>query len=198
MKGLLRLLSSQCPDHVRSLEYDPSTLTESHTLLQNRRRKKHTTLPLWSQECSFQEYANRHRYVCFFVVQGHSSNYFSNHCLQLRKRLAEDYHDVMTTFLMNIGDKNSSCDDTIFCHGTGFAAIPATPLLLSMLNVNQVPTIIILDNATGQKISRDAMIAMEWNDAHSVINAWQKGKSGLSFAQKTIAVATLQSDCIIL
>jgi hypothetical protein len=119
----------------------------------------------------------------------------------LRKRLAEDYHDVMTTFLIFLGDTvggQESSEENMFCQGTSFAILPASAVLLSMININQVPAIVILDTATGQRISRDAMLAMEWNDPHSVVNAWQRGKTGLDCTQKILAVASFQSDCCIL
>lgn len=204
VKGLLRMITSQCPEHARVFPYDPLTINESHSLLQNRRRRRKLNQTLGSEEIPLLQLANRHRYICFFVVQNYSSNLYSNHCLMLRKRLAEDYHDVMTTLLITVGNttgtRTTSHDDDIFCQGTGFASIPASSLLLSMLNITHVPTILILETSSGQKISRDAMLAMEWNDPHHVINAWQKGNSGLTFAQKVLAIATLQSEehCIIL
>lgn len=197
LKGLLRLISSQCQEEVRAFEYDTSALAESHTLLQNRRRRRPGPTHLGSQLSSFEELVNCHRYVCFFVVQANASNFYSKHCLMLRKRLAEDYHDVMTTFLITAGGQESS-NDNVFCQGTGFATLPASPILFTMMNINHVPTVVILDTATGQSISRDAILAMEWNDPHCVINAWQRGKSGLDCMQKILAVATLQSDCVIL
>jgi hypothetical protein len=204
LKGLLRLLSSQCQEEVRAFEYDPMALTDSHAVLQNRRRRRpySSTQLLLSQTSSFEELVNRHRYVCFFVIQGNASNFYSKHCLMLRKRLAEDYHDVMTTFLIAPGDRSATggqeSHDNLFCKGSGFATLPASAVLLSMININQVPAIVILDTSTGQRISRDAMLAMEWNDPHSVINAWQRGKSGLDCTQKILAVASFQSDCCIL
>ena len=116
----------------------------------------------------------------------------------LRKRLAEGYHDVMTIFVITLGNDTGSIDENLFCQGTGFAYLPSSPMLLSMLNIDQVPTLVILDTSSGQKLSRDSMIAVEWNDAHSVINSWQKGGSGLSLSQKVLAIVTLQSDCVIL
>jgi hypothetical protein len=104
----------------------------------------------------------------------------------------------MTTFLVPVGNETTSIEENLFCHGTGFACLPPLPMLLSILNISQVPSLVILDASSGQKLSRDAMIAVEWNDAHSVINAWQKGQSGLSLPQKLLAMATLQSDCVIL
>lgn len=198
LTGLLRLVSSQCPDHVRLIQFDPVVLTESHALLQNRRRKRQSNLLRLSEESSFESLCRRHRYVCFFAVQGNSSNFYSNHCLLLRKRLAESYHDVMTTFVITLGNEPTSMDENLFCQGTGFASLPPSPMLLSILNINQVPSLVILDTSSGQKLSQDAMIAVEWNDAHSVINAWQKGESGLTLCQKVLAIACLQSDCVIL
>lgn len=145
----------------------------------------------------FEELVCRHRYACFFFIQGNPSQFYSSHCLTLRKRLAEDYHDVMTIFLVVIGDYADPSTDDAFCQGTGFALLPSTPILLSVLNITQVPAAVVLDSGTGQKMSKDAMLAIEWSDPQSVINAWQRGKSGLDCTQKALAVASLQTDCAI-
>lgn len=199
LKGILRLISSQYPQEILTFEHDPTLLAESQTNLQNRRRRKRPfNRQHPSQPSTFDELVNRYRYVCFFFVQGNPSHFYSIHCLTIRKRLAAEYHDVMTTFLVNVGASASGPgDDSIFCQGTGFAVLPPTPVLLSMLNISQVPVAIVFETATGQRISRDAMLAMEWNDPQSVINAWQRGKSGLDCTQKALAIASLQTDCVV-
>ena len=199
LKGILRLISSQYPDPIPTYEHDATMLAESQTIMQNRRRKRPNSTLLPNQMATFEELVNRHRYACFFFIQGNPSRFYSSHCLKLRKRLSEDYHDVMATFLVTVGGNAASTDATgdVFCQGTGFSSLPSTPILLSLLNINQVPVAVVLEKATGHKISRDAMLAMEWNNPQSVINAWQRGKSGLDCTQKALAVASMQSDCTL-
>jgi hypothetical protein len=62
------------------------------------------------------------------------------------------------------------------------------------LNVTQVPSLVIIDSTTGRPLSTDAALAIEWNEPHRVINAWQRKSSGLSLSQKMFSVLTLQSD----
>lgn len=194
LKSILRLVASRQSEDLDCFEYNSDVLSASHSTLMKRRRRKHHDLPVPNHSASFEHLATRHQYVCFFVVQGNASNFYSNHCLLLRRRLSQDYHDVMTTFLLSMGDDTSV---GIFCEGTGFSHLPSTPTVRSLLNISQVPCVIVVDVKTGQKMPQDAMLAMEWNDAHTVINSWQRGRSGLSCTQKMLAVAALQSNCII-
>jgi hypothetical protein len=93
---------------------------------------------------------------------------------------------------------NQLPEESSFMHGTGFAALGSTPVLMSLLNVTQVPTIVIIDSDTGRPLSRDSALAIEWNDPHDCLNAWQAGGSGLTACQKGFSLATFQSDCAIL
>lgn len=196
LKGILKLVSSQCRDQqLQVFQHDPQSLAESQTLMTNRRRVTKRSIPP-SQHLTFEQLVQRHRYVAFFFIQGNSSNYFSPHCLLLRNRLAQGYHDVMTTFVMPLSDDTED-PDFLFCQGTGFAVLPPSSVVLSMLNITQVPYLAVLETATGQRKDSDAMLAMEWNDPHAVINMWQRGKSGLSCTQKILAVASCQSQCVI-
>jgi hypothetical protein len=194
LTGMLRLIKSQCTGDICCFDYEHAVLIESQIFLQKRRRRSPGHPVVYSQTRSFEELATRHRYVCFMVIQGNASNFYSQHCLFLRKRLSQDFHDVMTTFLVSLGDEQAG---GIFCRGTGFCHLPETLAIRSLLNVSQVPYLAIVDTTTGEKMSQDAMLAMEWNDAHRVINSWQRGRSGLTCTQKMMAVATLQSSCVI-
>jgi len=221
LKGLLKMISSQCSknnnNNLRSYDYDFMTLIESQSILKKKRKRTRrnrshspaTTIPYY-QRRSFDDMATQHRYVCFFVIQGNTSNFYSNHTLSLRRRLSQEYHDVMTTFLVSLDsgsslgrggdedDDEENTNETVdnFCQGTGFCYLPERkiPLLRSMLNISQVPSIVILNVTTGQKLSDEAMLAMEWNDSHTVINAWQKGQSGLTCMQKMMAILTFQGN----
>jgi len=112
---------------------------------------------------SFGEALKRHRFVAFFVVQGYSTvdarhkethRYYSAHTLGLRALLATEYHDVLTTLVLDVGNNNNNsyldatafCDEETgeatasycgnnsnndnntpsfpFCRGTGFAVVP--------------------------------------------------------------------------
>jgi hypothetical protein len=90
-------------------------------------------------------------------------------------------------------------DNLLFCLGTGFALFQHSCSLMTMLNITKLPSVLILDSTTGRIVSHhDALLAMEWNDSHSVINSWQQGKSGLSCLQKLFATLTCESTCIIM
>ena len=170
---------------------------------------------------TFAELSQRHKFVCFFILQ-EGPVYYSKHVMELRKRLSLHYNDCMTIFVVNLNNnKNNNHrdgeDDTssktasrksvnLFSHfgnGTGFTYIRPTSssvsIFMTLLNVTQVPTIIIFDTSTGRPISADAKLALEWNEPHDVLQAWHVGHSGLTTCQKLFAVATCQSsDCTIL
>jgi hypothetical protein len=196
LKGLLKMLNFDDPLHF--LHFDALQLNETQTILERRRKKvrnreMRATDDYSSDKFTFQQLVARNRFVCFFIVQG-SGNYHSIHTLNLRKKLAMDYHDSMTTFLISLDGKES---DNSFCEGTGFAIFPFFPMATRLLNVTQVPAIVVIDSTTGRPLSSDAALAVEWNDPHFVINAWQRKKSGLSCSQKAFSVLTFQSTCTI-
>jgi hypothetical protein len=47
---------------------------------------------------------------------------------------------------------------------------------MSLLNVTQLPTIVIIDSNTGRPLFRDSALAIEWNDPHDCLNAWQAAR----------------------
>ena len=105
------------------------------------------------------------------------------------------------------GTSSASRNVNLFSHfgtGTGFTYIRLQPtsslsIAMALLNVTQVPTIIVFDTSTGRPISSDAKLALEWNEPHDVLQSWHVGHSGLTTCQKLLAVATCQSgDCTIL
>lgn len=72
---------------------------------------------------SYEEIIDKHRFVCFFVIQGRNRirgrsndnnnnkstattsycSYYCKHTLNLRKIIATEYHDVMSTFVIDTG-----------------------------------------------------------------------------------------------
>ena len=119
----------------------------------------------------------------------------------------------MTVFVVNLnydrqtetgsdGQDIFSQNDNLWSHfgrGTGFTSLPTSSVLMTLLNITQVPTLVVIDTSTGRPISSDAVLALEWNDPHDVLQAWHTGSSGLNCWQKLLALATFQSDdCTIL
>jgi hypothetical protein len=192
---ILRMIEPHYPDALPVFEYNEQLLSETQITLRNRRKRRVESMHPPSH--SFTDLVRRHRFVCFFVVQPGSGSYYSSHDLLLRKRLATGFHDSMTLFVVSLSDQYLP-EESSFMHGTGFAALGSTPVLMSLLNVTQVPTIVIIDSNTGRPVSRDSALAMEWNDPHDCLNAWQAGGSGLTACQKVFSLATFQSECTIL
>lgn len=93
------------------------------------------------------------------------------------------------------GDLWYNNTNSSFCLGTGFCTFPALSVVTTLMNVTQLPTVVIVDTTTGRSLPSDAILAVERNDSHTVINSWQQGKSGLSFVQKVITILTCESSC---
>jgi hypothetical protein len=168
---------------------------------------------------SFVELAGLHKFVCFFIIQD-DGLYQSNYVLTLRQRLATGYHDCMTIFVVPLNstttstafvsgssgssslleDPNDAARRSLFALGTGFTLLPPSALLRTVLNVTQVPTVVILDTSTGRPLSHNASLALEWNAPHQVLQAWHSGHSGLTTLQLVGAIVTCQGQecCTIL
>ena len=198
LKMILRMIQPHYPDSLPVFDYNEQLLIETQITLKNRRKRRVESRMYPSSHDSFTDLTRRHRFVCFFVVQpAGSGSYYSTHDLLLRKRLATGFHDSMTLFVVSLSDHYLP-QESSFLHGTGFAALMSTPVLMSLLNVTQVPTIVIIDSNTGRPLFRDSALAIEWNDPHDCLNAWQAGGSGLTASQKVFSLATFQGDCTIL
>eukprot|EP00536_Pseudo-nitzschia_multiseries_P015362 jgi/Psemu1/42227/gm1.42227_g len=130
-----------------------------------------------------------------------SHHCYSAHTLALRKRLARDYHDVMGTFVLDLtapapGESFGGDDELFegydcesnrrrfdsgsadFCRGTGFAVVPTTSrntstLLMLLGGIQKVPFVVVVDTVTGRTLPKDAMLAIQTNDPHSVVQRWQ-------------------------
>jgi hypothetical protein len=189
LKGLLRMID--CADPLAHYDFNPQLLNETQKILERRRRTLDYDVTDHSEKLSFHQLVSRNRFVFFFIVQ-RSGKYHSSHALSLRLRLAAEYHDSISTFFVSLNDDPDA--DTLFCQGTGFAIFPSSPTMMTLLNVTQVPSLVIIDSTTGRPLSTDAALAIEWNEPHDVINAWQRKSSGLSMSQKIFSVLTCQSD----
>lgn len=235
--------TNETETNVYCYRYHGPTLRESQKELQKKKRmtsrnKKNKnsaegegSFPLLLQHSkhstTFETAVRRHKFVAFFVVQGlqnaGGNPCYSAHTLKLRTILATDYHDVMTTFVLDLGgsgsgsissnamlpfgDEGGDDEETRgamaaaashpFCKGTGFCLYPTNPFsvstTLALLNISKIPSVVVLDSFTGRIVSSDAIISIERNDSHTVVNRWQSGRSGLSPWQQVGAVVTC--DC---
>ena len=232
VRGLLKLLQGQISNENEPLvavhRYHGPTLRESQKKLQKKKRsttgQEHSNdgespLLIPKHSMAFKTIVRRHKFVAFFVVQGFrnvgGNTYYSAHTLNLRRILATDYHDVMTTFVLDLGGGSNNSNAAIgfgdeeigggssdessssFCNGTGFCMFPtdggSVSTLLALLNVSKIPAVVVLDAFSGRIMVKDAILSIERNDSHTVINRWQSGRSGLSILQQLGAVATC--DC---
>ncbi|CAJ1965647.1 unnamed protein product [Cylindrotheca closterium] len=189
-QGYLRMLQVEEP--LSFYPFDDDRLQETQIRLE-RRKKSTENNSFTSIQKSFVDVLAENRFVCFFIIQG-NKNFHSNHTLNLRKRLALNFHDRITTLVVFCGDSEG---EPLFCQGTGFTSFPFSATLMSVLNIAQVPSLVVLDTQTGRPIHSDAALALEWNNPHEVLGAWEQEQSGLTTTQKAVSVVTLQSNCTI-
>mmetsp|Transcript_428 Transcript_428/g.495 ORF Transcript_428/g.495 Transcript_428/m.495 type:complete len:380 (+) Transcript_428:125-1264(+) len=135
-------------NNVSVFSYHEDILRTTQTDFQKRRKRQRRPQPrfndsrwcqyddiqtLSSSLSSYEEIIDKHRFVCFFVIQGrnrtrgrrnnhnhHNNNstattsycsYYCKHTLNLRKIIATEYHDVMSTFVI---DTSSGFDRSNF------------------------------------------------------------------------------------
>ena len=103
-----------------------------------------------------------------------------------------------------MGTETESGGDTvgngsILGAGTGFVGMEYDPTILTILNITQLPTLVVIDTITGRPLSSSgrhnhhrAMAAIEYNDPDIVIEAWKRGQSGLTCCQSIWTTATCQ------
>ena len=202
VRGILQLLQPYYhPDlSIDVYEHNVQFLQDTQTQLMRRKRvqldRSSETPTKSSQQQSFVHLIQQHRLVGFFVVQGlrGGGSYFSPHEVSLRRILATDYWEHMTIFLVNCNETSTDQLSSVFLAGSGFAHLPHHPILHTLLNITQIPTLVVVDTTTGRPLSQDAILALEWNDPHYVLDAWKRGQSGLTGFQQGLALATWQSQ----
>jgi hypothetical protein len=90
---------------------------------------------------------------------------------------------------------NHEDNQDLLCGGTGFSCLswshPNRAALLQLLSVSEVPSVIVIENATGRRLTDKGMIAIESNDAQELLKRWRRQETGQTWTQ------TIQSGCCI-
>ena len=187
-KGVLSLLREPLFHHE---DYDPDILAESTRRFlksQHYKHKHHTTAQPPSQ--LLHSYDPSKSFLTLFFL-GDSNN---RNAIRFRPRLVQfcqaqqDQKSVQTICILQQDNTNST-----FCDGTGFFYMTTThpnrTALLTLLAASCVPSVIVVDNATGRRITDLGMQAIDMNsddtDAH-VVEQWKLGKNGLTTIQWTM------------
>uniref|UniRef100_A0A7S0F6N2 Uncharacterized protein n=1 Tax=Craspedostauros australis TaxID=1486917 RepID=A0A7S0F6N2_9STRA len=225
--GIMRMIESQNVALLEHHALDEEYIRQSNTVLHNRRGKhrlENGQVP--PSLVAFLDHIGHRRFVCFLFVQepysGHSLTLrrrVADDAFQqsvavilvqnakgggLRSSAAQNSSNTSNSNDMenNSGAgsaaANLSPEARAYRNGTGFAVMRSSNILYTLLNVTYIPMIVVVDMRTGRPCSKDAGLALEWNTAGDVVRAWEKGRSGLTMAQKFLAVCTFQSECIIL
>ena len=176
-KGVLVLLKHPLP----SREYDPEILAESNRLLRRSKQKNTPPLspPIW------QDYdPSKSTFTLFFL--GDSCNL---NAVRFRPKLVR-FSQAHTEAVQIICVLNRDGSDS-FCNGTGFAFIPLDypnrTTLLALLAVTCVPSVVVIENKTGRRITDLGMQAIDTNDDSKIIlERWSKRQSGLDIIQWTM------------
>ncbi|GKY99168.1 hypothetical protein MPSEU_000872300 [Mayamaea pseudoterrestris] len=84
--------------------------------------------------------------------------------------------------------------ETCLC-GSGFGYTRLTPTLQACFNVTQLPYLVVLHH--GRRISGShEELALEWNEADAIVDAWSRQTSALSVAQR-VQASLLFPQCIV-
>ena len=176
-KGVLVLLKDPLP----TMEYNPEILAESNRLLRHSRQKNTSPLsPPILQDFD----PSKSTFTLFFL--GDSCNL---NAVRFRPKLVsfcQAHSEAVQTICVLNRDGGDS-----FCDGTGFAYIPLDHpnrmTILALLVVSCVPSVVVIENKTGRRITDLGMQAIDMNEnAKVVLERWSRRQSGLDSMQWTM------------
>lgn len=181
-------------------KYDATLLEQSSAAMRKhrrRRRRNHDVESSMSSTTSHQYAAadfnpSNSEWTLFFF--GSSSNLYS---LRFRPLLAEfcqnHQHEVQCICVPNDADDkddNNNIADDLLLLGTGFYKLPwdhpNRSALVHLLGVTQIPTLVVLSNHDGRRITDRGMAAIEksWNnnsDVTALFERWRHHNRGDSW-----------------
>ena len=172
-RGILALIDGE----LQSYEYDAQLLEKSTAAMRRKRKRfeQQTTISRTTR----QEYYNpsRSEWTLFFFGSSNNLN-----CLRFRP--------ILVDFCQNHPDKvQCICvpndEEELLVQGTGFYCLPwghtNRSALLTLLAVTQVPTLVVVSNHDGRRITDRGMSAIESNTTPSLLfERWRKGESWTS------------------
>ena len=171
-RGVLSLVDGELLNYA----YDTRVLQESTAAMRKRRRRSESAMAHHHQQQRSSSYNPSHsEWTLFFF--GSSSNL---NCLRFRPLLAE--------FCQNHPDKvqcicvpNGNDDEDLLPLGTGFYLLPWDHsnriALLHLLAVTQIPTLVVVSNSDGRRITDRGMAAIESQTAPArIFGQWRQGK----------------------
>ena len=170
--GILALLNEALP----MIPYDPEILAES-----TRHMRKHKR-PTLSQPV-YQNYdPTKSTFTLVFIGDSKNLNAirFRPQLVDFCQRYSEDVQGIC---VLNRDGEES------FCDGTGFAYItfdhPNRNALLALLAVQCIPSVVVIENQTGRRITDLGMQAIEMNSNNPklVLARWRNRESGLDSVQ---------------
>lgn len=205
-RGVLRLLKNDASSY-QKYPFDSELLKLSRTLLRPKCRRKRsssssseataTTIPVQNLE----ELISTKEFSIFFFYHPEQP-----HSLHLRSVLAEfcdKYSDKLFCVAFFGGESEDFEAQTLFVQGTGWLQLQlqlreddengtkTLSNLLSLLDITQIPSIVVVPNATGRPIVGQDL-AVAWNaatesSAVAMMERWREGCSGLTLSQTLLA-----------
>ena len=191
-RGVLCLVDGELSNY----EYDIRVLQESTSAMRKRRRRKESAmaLKLEQQQRSIAYNPSHSEWTLFFF--GSSSNL---NCLRFRPLLAE--------FCQNHPDKvqcicvPNGIDEDLLPLGTGFYHLPwdhsNRSALLHLLAVTRIPTLVVVSNHDGRRITDRGIAAIESSSASNptaaapIFERWRQ--QGKGYGQQSLSL----ESCIV-
>lgn len=172
-RGILKLVTEEIPLH----DHDENSLEESSVAMRKHRvaRSASTVMdPLIREEYD----PSRSEFTLFFV--GASTNLNS---IRFRPKLVKFCQS-------NQEEVQCICvpeADDVLLRGTGFYSLPwlhpNRSALLMLLGVTQIPTVVVVSNKDGRRITDQGLGAIEKNDPAELLERWRRKESGLTMLQ---------------
>lgn len=171
-RGVLTLVTEAIPLH----DHNEISLEESSVAMRKHRIARSSSVmdPLIREEYD----PSKSEFTLFFV--GASTNLNS---IRFRPKLVQFCQS-------NQEEVQCICvpeADDILLQGTGFYNLPwlhpNRSALLMLLGVTQIPTVVVVNNQDGRRITDQGLAAIEKNDPTELLERWRRKESGLTTLQ---------------
>ena len=180
-RGLLALL----PTELSHYPHDPDTLNQATAALRKRKKPNRSTFaPLvMSIPMDDADHNDPIEFTLFFF-----SSSQIGHCIRFRPILVDFVRRNRSKCrCIYIGNEE---DNTIFLAGTGFFELPlGAPQrsgIVALLSASCVPSIIVVENGSGRKVTDAGLPAIEYchtDQTSNLFQAWRQRSSGLTYTQ---------------
>lgn len=181
--GVLGLFNSTLPKYA----YDRTVLQETTHWLRRRPKKRPNPSKFTLKELD----TSQSEWTLLFLADAYNPN-------------SVRFRPTLVDFLQMHAKEECQCvcitnhpEEEFVCHGTGFYCLPwqhpNRAGIFQLCGVSQVPSIIVVNNKTGRRVTDLGMLAIEYNGTRpkELFERWRRGESGLTTVQ------SISSTCCV-